>query len=92
MRTEQQIASTYDAKLVGNEQNLSAYWPLNEGEGTTAIDATANAFVANLKNGPQWIASNTACWGVGIDENQIINTMYIPIPLTTLYILTILRN
>ena len=70
VRTEQQIASTYDAKLVGNEQNLSAYWPLNEGEGTTAIDATANAFVANLKNGPQWIASNTACWGVGIDENQ----------------------
>lgn len=40
--------------LVGNEQGLVAYWPLNEAQGTTVNDQTANAFNGTLHGNPSW--------------------------------------
>lgn len=35
--------------------NLTAYWPLNEGSGTTAGDISGNGFTGTLTNGPTWV-------------------------------------
>jgi len=40
--------------LVGNEDNLAAYLPLNEGSGTSAADLTSNANNGTLENGIVW--------------------------------------
>lgn len=44
-------ADPFAADLVG-------YWPLDEGTGTVAHDATGNANHASLKGGPQWVAGH----------------------------------
>ncbi len=76
-RSGTEIATSYNAKLAGNETNLASYWDFNEGEGTIAGDATANNYNGTLKNGPVWIASSTSCWGVGIDENENFSSIKI---------------
>uniref|UniRef100_A0A2P1CZA4 Patatin n=1 Tax=Nostoc sp. N135.9.1 TaxID=2078587 RepID=A0A2P1CZA4_9NOSO len=40
--------------LVGNEAGLVAYWKLNEGQGTTVKDQTANAHNGTLRGNPSW--------------------------------------
>jgi hypothetical protein len=35
---------------------LAAYWPLDEGSGTTAFDASGNGMNGTLVNGPAWTA------------------------------------
>ncbi|MEH2239783.1 patatin-like phospholipase family protein [Nostoc sp.] len=40
--------------LVGNEQGLIAYWPLNEGQGATVKDQTGNGHDGNLRGNPSW--------------------------------------
>jgi uncharacterized protein len=40
--------------IVGNEQGLVAYWPLNEGEGTSVKDKTGNGHDGNLHGNPNW--------------------------------------
>ncbi len=74
-RSASEIAANYNAKLAGNESNLAAYWNFNEGEGTTAGDATANNYDGTLKNGPVWVASSTSCWGVGVEESPELNSV-----------------
>ena len=42
VRTPQEIQDCLNCRLTGNESGLMAYWPLNEGEGTTITDKTGN--------------------------------------------------
>ncbi|MBX9256323.1 patatin-like phospholipase family protein [Desmonostoc muscorum CCALA 125] len=49
-----EIQNHRDRPLAGNEQGLVAYWPLNEGEGTTVKDQTVNAHNGTLHGNPSW--------------------------------------
>ena len=40
---------------VQDPQGLVAYWPLDEGTGTTTVDASGNGHMGTLVNGPLWI-------------------------------------
>jgi len=42
VRTPQEIQDAMNSRLTGNESGLMAYWPLDEGEGTTIKDKTGN--------------------------------------------------
>ncbi|NES20074.1 MAG: LamG domain-containing protein, partial [Symploca sp. SIO3E6] len=42
VRTPQEIQDAMNYRLSGNESGLLAYWPLDEGEGTTIKDKTGN--------------------------------------------------
>ena len=50
--------------LVGNEAGLAACWHMDEGAGTTTVDASANLHHATLVNSPAWVGS-TAYLGDG---------------------------
>jgi hypothetical protein len=45
----QQIEAT------GGEAGLTAWWKLDEGTGTKAVDATDSGYNGTLKNGPTWV-------------------------------------
>jgi len=47
-RTAEQIARTMDTSLIGTEHNLVAYYPADEGSGTTLTDATGNGHTGTL--------------------------------------------
>ncbi|GAA6617364.1 patatin-like phospholipase family protein [Scytonema sp. NUACC26] len=49
--------------LVGNEEGLVAYWRLNEGEGTTVRDQTANAHDGKLRGNPTWDLAELPTFG-----------------------------
>nr|AGZ05269.1 patatin-like protein [Nostoc sp. 152] len=49
-----EIQKHRSGSLVGNETGLVAYWPLNEGQGTTVKDQTGNAYDGNLRGDPSW--------------------------------------
>ena len=42
VRSPEEIQNAMERQLAGNETGLVAYWPLNEGEGNTITDRTAN--------------------------------------------------
>jgi hypothetical protein len=42
-RTQDQIQSTKDRQLIGNEAGLVGYWRFNEGSGSTALDSSVNS-------------------------------------------------
>jgi hypothetical protein len=54
VRTAAQISNNRSVQLAGNESGLVGYWRLNDGSGTTAVDATANAYHGTLVNTPTW--------------------------------------
>ncbi|HKS38738.1 MAG TPA: FG-GAP-like repeat-containing protein, partial [Verrucomicrobiae bacterium] len=59
-RTQAQIAAAMEQSLVGNEAGLAGYWRFDEGTGTSAADATANANHGTLVNLPVWAPSGLA--------------------------------
>jgi hypothetical protein len=61
-RTHQQIVDAMNISLVGDETGLVAYWPLNEGEGQTVTDLTANGIVGQLGSTPD-VDANDPKWG-----------------------------
>ena len=54
VRTAAEIAANKNQRLLGNEANLVAYWPLNDGTGSAALDKTGNGFDGTLVNNVNW--------------------------------------
>ena len=50
-RTLEQIRAAMHQRLKGSEKNLLLYWPLNEGEGTTAYDRSGNQLHGTIRSG-----------------------------------------
>ena len=53
VRTQEEIVATRHQSLDGSETGLVAYWPFNEGEGTTAVDLVAG-LDGDLMGGAEW--------------------------------------
>ncbi len=56
-RSQAEIQATMPHRLAGNEAGLAGYWRLDEGAGTTTLDATANGNNGTLFNLPVWVPS-----------------------------------
>lgn len=67
-RTQAEILSTMDTKLVGNEDGLFVYLPLDEGKGSTLIDKSSG-FEVNI-NGAIWEGDTKS---LGLDTGGNIN-------------------
>lgn len=70
IRTEQEINDNKGRILTGDEPRLFAYWRLDEWQGDTAYDSTANNHHGSLVDNPQWfagghIADETGKFGTG---------------------------
>ncbi|WCJ60887.1 FG-GAP-like repeat-containing protein [Fontisphaera persica] len=68
MLSAAEIQSLMTAAPSGNESGLMAYWPLNEGSGTTVTDISTNARHGTLVNGPEWLT-------LGPPANNAMNLM-----------------
>jgi hypothetical protein len=55
--TEDEIGLDMNHPLSGSEPGLLGYWPLDDGSGPTATDATGHGYNGTLENGPVWQAS-----------------------------------
>jgi hypothetical protein len=53
-RTASEIQGSITTELTGIEAGLVAYWPFNEGTGTTAADASQSGLTAALLGGTGW--------------------------------------
>lgn len=56
VRTATEIADAYDRRIGAATPGLVGYWPLNEGSGTTATDATSNANDGTIIGSQTWVA------------------------------------
>ncbi|NEP90868.1 MAG: hypothetical protein F6K18_30925 [Okeania sp. SIO2C2] len=58
-RTQQQIKENMNHPLLGNEEGLRNYWPMNEGTGTIIYDNTSSASNGTLEGSspPQWVTA-----------------------------------
>ncbi len=54
VRTQTEIQDNMLTPLAGSESNLVAYWPMNEGSGTTVGDSSPNSNTGTLVDSPQW--------------------------------------
>ncbi|UCF19057.1 MAG: hypothetical protein JSU87_14165 [Gemmatimonadota bacterium] len=54
-RTAEQIRDNSNVRLKGDEAGLVAYWPMNEGMGGSAQDATRKGHALVLTNSPTWV-------------------------------------
>jgi len=60
-KTERQIQESMMGSLVGNESNLLAYYRMDQKDGTTLYDQTANAYNGTLTNmdaATDWVSSS----------------------------------
>jgi len=74
VRSEEEIADNKDKRLSGDEDNLVGYWPMNEGEGTTAIDSAGSN--DGTINGATWEES-TISYSLSIKETgNTTNTIF----------------
>lgn len=55
VRSMEEINASRFNRLTGQEPGLVAYWKMNEGEGSTLLDATGAGHGAMLLNEPTWI-------------------------------------
>ncbi len=53
-----EIQASKNLPLTGNESGLVAYWRLDEGTGTTAVDATGHGNTGTLLSNPLWTGSS----------------------------------
>lgn len=59
VRTQAEIISTASMPLNGSEPGLVAYYPFNEGSGTSTDDVSVNGNIGTLSNGPAWVPGFT---------------------------------
>ncbi len=75
-RTQDEIRSTMNTKLSGSESNLTAYYKMDDGSGSTINDnTTASTYDGTLYNSPGWVsgAYQPAGSGASGDEYQLSN-------------------
>ena len=53
--TQVEIQTRMNSRLVGNEADLIAYWPFNEGAGTTVQDRSGNGHHGTIAGAAVWI-------------------------------------
>ena len=64
--------------LAGLDPSLVAWWPLDEGAGTVAIDASGNGNDGTIEGGPAWVPG---VLGLALDftgTNSFVAAPYIP--------------
>ena len=67
-RSQTEIQENMHRELTGTEANLTAYYPMNTGSGTTLTDQSTSANNGTLTNGPVWQTSGAHGGpGMGID-------------------------
>ncbi len=59
---QSQVQALQNTTLAGNEQNLAAYYPLNDGSGTSAADLVNHAGDLALSGNPNWVVNGTQSW------------------------------
>ena len=60
--------------FVQDPQGLVAYWPLDEGTGTTTLDASGHGHTGTLVNGPVWIDGPSLDFD-GVDDYVDVGTL-----------------
>ncbi|NES79215.1 MULTISPECIES: LamG-like jellyroll fold domain-containing protein [Okeania] len=77
-RFGQEIQENMYCPLVGNEDGLMNYWPMNEGTGETIYDRTSRgchgSFSGSNSNKPQWVIDKNF-GGQFSDDGQIFNQL-----------------
>jgi hypothetical protein len=53
-----EVNAVKNFKQTGAESGLIAFWPFDNGSGTTATDATGHGYNGALQNGPLWVPSD----------------------------------
>ncbi|MCH8194126.1 MAG: LamG domain-containing protein, partial [Planctomycetes bacterium] len=66
------------AALAGVPDGLVAYWPFDEGEGTTAFDASGNGNDAALEGGADWVEGQLGSALQFNGSNGYVRAPYIP--------------
>jgi hypothetical protein len=59
--------------FVQDPQDMVAYWPMDEGTGTTTLDASGHGHTGTLVNGPQWWIG-TGIGFDGVDDHVDVGT------------------
>jgi len=54
VRSQAEIQNTMNYRLTGSEDNLLAYWPLNEGEGSSVKDRSPNSHDGTISGDAVW--------------------------------------
>jgi hypothetical protein len=62
-RTQTEIQDNIGNTLTGNEDGLVAYYPFNEGSGSTLTDSSSSGNDGTIKNSPEWIESQAMAVG-----------------------------
>jgi hypothetical protein len=60
VRSQTQIASSLYTTLPANTAGLIGYWQMDEGSGTTVVDASSNGYAGILSNGTTWLSPSTS--------------------------------
>ena len=72
-----EIAANRHDTLLGTEPGLAAYWPFEEGAGTTTADATGQSAATlgtTAATAPEWVVSDAPVAGFRQDETAVPNT------------------
>ncbi len=57
-RSQSDIQAHMNQRLSGNESGLAAYWPMNEGSGSTANDLSGNNYHGDIEGTVAWIEAD----------------------------------
>jgi hypothetical protein len=71
-RTQSQIRANLNRPLLGDEKDLAGYWPMNEGGGKTAGDATGHGNNLALADKAEWTVSRAP---VGLDAPIVLDAL-----------------
>lgn len=67
-RTQGQLTANINTRLAGNEAGLVAYYRMDEGSGTTVLDATTPAYSGTLVGGTKRVRSTVPECGLATQE------------------------
>jgi len=67
--SEAELGSGFRTRLIGDENGLAAYWPMDDGVGTDIADATGHGNGGTIMNGAQFVLS-----GAPVDRVHVATT------------------